>query len=210
MSLCNVCGRRSSTYVMIFLSVMAVFWIWTVPKGAAQTEEETSRAEQIEELLQEADAFFEKQEFIASYNLYRRALTLDSANQPARNKIYEIARVYQALEKIARQEENEEQAKLLYQHYRGIVRYLLSVLTEQLNLEFQTYGKLNLLKETGGNIKDDVMPVLQNLVNILKELKSIYEQFPREEAGTEKVVKRLNKAIEKYETKLAGDSVSDK
>lgn len=173
-------------------------------RSEAQSDTKTpSRSEQVEQFLQEAEAYFEKQEFIASYELYRRVLSLDSTNEPARGKIYEIARIYQTLEKIARQEQDEEQAKLLYQQHRSIVRYLLSVLTQQLDLEFQTYSKLNLLKETGGDIKNDVIPVLQNLLKILRELKNIYEHFPREGSGTEKVIERLNDAIKKYEKELA-------
>ncbi len=186
------------------LVVLTLLWPDGVQTARAQNEaKKPERTEQIEALLQQAEEAFKKKEFIGAYEVYRRVLSLDSTNQHAREKVYEIARVYQAMENIAREEKNEEQAQVLYQQYRGIVRYLLSVLTKQLNVEFHTYSQLNLSKEAGDDIIEQIVPVLHNLIDILTELKTVYEQFPREEAGTEPVIERLKNAILKYEQELA-------
>lgn len=63
----------------------------------------------------------------------------------------------------------------------------------------------SLMLKKGENVKKNIIPVLSDVIQILQNLKTIYEEFPQGEAGaeTEKVVARIGQTITKYEQELA-------
>jgi tetratricopeptide (TPR) repeat protein len=179
-----------------------------IPFGYAQSETETtsktaSPVEHVEELLNEADNYFQLQEFAAGYELYLRVLGLDPSNQYARNKIYEIITIYKTLMETAQKQGNSEQATLYYQKYRTIIRSFLQTLTNQLKRTIQSYGKLVETQKTGTDVKAEIIPALTNIIQILQDLKTIYEEYPQGDSGTEKIVERIKQTIKKYEQELS-------
>ena len=181
--------------------VVLIVTFWGVGANCGAQTDAASK-EQIAQLLEDADVHFQRQEFLAGYELYRRVLSLEPMHQFARKKIYEIAGIYKTLEEIALKERNEAQATLLHRQYRSIVRYLLKVLTSQLNRTLQIYSNYLAAEKQGNDVKEKMLPVLENLLTILQELKNVYEQFPREDSNAGQMVERLNEAILKYEKEL--------
>jgi len=176
----------------------------------AQSQAETPPAtaahpEEVEKLVKEADAYFQRQEFAASYDLYLRVLGLAPSHQPARDKIYAIINTYKTLEEAAQKTGNNDQARLYAQKYQNMIRDLLKMLTAQLKREIQRYGELIDAQKKGENVKKGIIPVLSNVIQILQNLKIIYEEFPQGDAGTEteKVVERIGQTIKKYAQELA-------
>ena len=99
----------------------------------------------------------------------------------------------------AQKEGDRDQAEQHYQKYRTIIRSLLQTLTYQLKRSIQKYGELVEAHETGIESRKEIIPVLGNIIQILRDLKTIYEEYPQGDSGTEKMVERINKTIEKYE-----------
>ena len=90
--------QRELSGIAFFL-VMSILLGYGIQSGHAQLESETasttvSPAEQVKDLLGEADNYFQLQEFAAGYELYLRVLGLDPSNQHARKRIYEIIYIY--------------------------------------------------------------------------------------------------------------------
>jgi len=200
--------QKKLKWIALFLIVGSILSDYGVYPGHAQVETETasttaSRTEQIEKLLQEADNYFQLQEFAASYELYLRVLGLEPSDQHARERIYEIINTYKSLMKTTQSEGDEDQAKLYYQKYRTIIRSLLQTLTSQLKRAIQQYGKLVEDQKTGIDVKEEIIPVLSNIIQILGDLKIIYAEFSQGDSGTEKMVERINQTIKKYEQELS-------
>ena len=187
---------------------MSILLGYGIQSGHAQSESETastsvSPAEQIKNLLGEADNYFQLQEFAAGYELYLRVLGLDPSNQHARKRIYEIINIYKTLLETAQKEEDSEQAKLYYQKYRTIIRSLLQTLTNQLKRTIQKYGELVETQKTGIDVNEEIIPILSNIIQILQDLKTIYEDYSQGDSGSEKMIERINKTIKKYEQELS-------
>lgn len=199
--------QRKLRWIAFFL-VMSILLGYGIQSGHAQLESETasttaSPAEQVKDLLGEADNYFQLQEFAAGYELYLRVLGLDPSNQHARKRIYEIINIYKTLLETAQKEEDSEQAKLYYQKYRTIIRSLLQTLTNQLKRTIQKYGELVETQKTGIDVNEEIIPILSNIIQILQDLKTIYEEYSQGDSGTEKMIERINKTIKKYEQELS-------
>ncbi len=184
----------------------SVFLLLCVPRNVAVQAAEThavpeamSPAEYVTQSLQEADENFERQDFWSAYELYQRVVEFDPSHRVARGKVYEIAKIYQALEEVARQEQNTKQAEIFHQQYRSIVRTLLGVLTAQLKRAISTYNKYKKEKDVSGeHIQENILNALDNILTILHEFRDIYEQCPRDEATMEQMVEKIDAAISKY------------
>jgi tetratricopeptide (TPR) repeat protein len=200
--------RQGKPRQIALLLIVSLLLGYSIQSGYAELESETttmtaSQIEQIEKLLEEADNYFQLQEFAAGYELYLRVLGLNPSNQHARERIYEIINIYKTLIDTAQQEEDSDQAKLHYQKYRTIIRSLLQTLTNQLKRTIQKYGELVEIQKTGIDVKEEIIPVLSNIIQILQDLKTIYEDYPQGDSGTEKMIERINKTIKKYEQELS-------
>lgn len=165
-----------------------------------------AEVEQIEQLLRQADLYVEQQELAAGYDLYLRVLGLEPTNQHAREHIFEIINTYKDQLGTAQEEENVEQVKLYYQRYRNSVRDFLQMLTIHLKRGIQEYGELVTAQKAGQDVTQEIVRALRTLIQILEDLKTIYQEFPQTEddtANTEKIVERLNQTIEKYKQELS-------
>jgi tetratricopeptide (TPR) repeat protein len=199
--------QRKSRWIAFFLVVGLLFG-YGIQSGHAQSENETvsataSPAEQVEKLLKEADNYFQLQEFAAGYELYLQVLGLDPSNQQARGRIYEIINIYKTLMDTAQKEGESDQVELYYQKYRTIIRSLLQTLTNQLKRTIQKYGELVKTQKTGIDVSEEIIPILSNIIQILQDLKTVYEDYPQGDSGTEKMVERINKTIKKYEQEFS-------
>lgn len=195
--------QRKPRWIAFWL-IVSLLLNYSIQSGYAQLESGTASTtaapgEQVEELLKEADNYFQLQEFTAGYELYLRVLGLAPSNQHARKRIYEIITIYKTLMDTAQDEGDRDQAELHYQKYRTIIRSLLQMLTNQLKRTIQKYGELVEAQKTGIDSREEIIPVLDNIIQILQDLKTIYEEYPQGDSGTEKMVARINTTIKKYE-----------
>ncbi len=92
-------------------------------------------------------------------------MSLDAANQRARDRIYEIARIYRDWEE---QERNTGRAGIYHNQYQLIVEEVLQGLDEQFT---QTYGKLVQAKGD----EDERGKIIQTLriIEVLREVKKM-------------------------------------
>ncbi len=159
-------------------------------------------SDEVAALLKEAQVSFEKQEFIASYELYRKILTIDPLHQTAREKVYEIVTIYQTLEETARNANDHERADMFQRQHRTIVKETLNLFTLQLEQQLTTYSDLKAKAKQGEEIREQIMPELERIITILQQLKYIYVEFPREPAKAEKMVERIEKTLATYQHEL--------
>ncbi|MBD3323128.1 hypothetical protein GF339_01005 [candidate division KSB3 bacterium] len=184
--------------VLLLMMLLSMVVEGKAEDGTAQPLED--RTQQIEQLAEEADAYFQQQEFLASYELYRSILLLDPTHELAQERIYEIADIYKTLAEMAKQDQNPEQSDILYHHYRDIVRDMLGLMTTRLKETLKIYNKLKLDATTEDQER---IVVLADIIDILRDLKTLYEDFPRENAETAQIVKKISATITKYEEELA-------
>lgn len=197
--------RRWFIWCLIWVSILSVS---DYGVGSAQTNPEATPTaapytQEVAQLLQQADAHFDHQELTASYDLYLRVLTSDPGNPHAREKIYAIITIYRTLSEAAQKEGDQNQMTLQSQKYRNAVRDWLQILTTQLKRNIQRYGELVAAEKTGKDVKEDVIPVLTMLLQTLQDLKTVYAEFSRGDAGAEKMSERIGESIKKYEQELA-------
>jgi hypothetical protein len=200
-------SQKKPIGILLFLIAVSVL-SGRILLSHAQSETETvsttaSPGESVEKLLKEADAYFERQEFAAGYDLYLRVLGLDPSNLHARERIYNIINTYKTLIDRAQKEGNNDQATLFSQKYRNSIRDLLQILTTQLKRRIQRYGELVEAQKNGEDVKENIIPALSHVIQILQDLKTIYEEFSQENAEAEKIVERLSQSINKYEQELS-------
>ena len=181
----------------LFGSLLAVCLFCGV--GNESHAQSSPESEKLAQYLEEAQASFENQEFSASFELYQRVLMLDTANRTAREKITEISGIYKTLEELARKDNDLEKAELLHQQQREITRYLLKTLTSQLESSIQSYHAYKTNEKEGQDIKDSILPVLENIINVLTELKELYKDVSGEKERTKQMVARIAKTLETYE-----------
>lgn len=190
--------RRVQTFLLGGLLLICLVW-------GAESEcdaQSAPESEKVAQFLQEAQTSFDEQEFSAGLELYQRVLVLDPANQTAREKISEIVDIYKNLEEIARKEEELEKAELLHQQQRDITRYLLKILTSQLEASIQSYRAYKTAEKDGQEIKELISPVLENIINVLTELKNLYQGVSGDKERTKQIVERIAKTLEHYEKEL--------
>jgi hypothetical protein len=197
--------RQWFVWYLIWISIMSVSGSGV---GYAQTNPEmaptvAAYTQEVAQWLQQADAHFDQQELTASYDLYLRVLTSDPGNQHAREKIYAIITTYKTLSETAQQEGKQNQMTLQSEKYRNAVRDLLQIRTIQLKRGLQQYGGLVAAEKNGKDVKEDVIPVLNMLLQILQDLKTVYAEFSRGDAGAEKMSERIGESMKRYEQELA-------
>lgn len=198
--------QRSS---FLWLGLLLLLIISSSPStGHAQTESETSSttsdsSEEIEQLLQTADTHFEKKEFTAAYDFYLRVLGSDPGNQHARENVYAIIKTYKTLMEAAQQAGDADQAALPQQKYRNFVRDFLKILTTQLKKKIQQYSELIAAEKTGEDVKEEIVPVLNHIIQILEDLKTVYKDFSQGDSGTAKMSERIEQTLRKYKLELS-------
>jgi hypothetical protein len=205
--------RTQNWKTMVYAFFIGTLFIFGIPGSAVQGQmteaaETTSDSEmsEIDRLLQQADIYVQQQEFAAGYDLYLRVLGIEPTNLHAREKIFEVINTYKTQLDTAQKQEDVEQVKLYYQRYRNSVRDFLQMLTTQLKRGIQKYGELVAAEKAGQNVTQEIVPSLQTVIQILEDLKIIYQEFPQAEedaANTQKIVERLNQTIQKYEQELS-------
>ena len=196
-------SEKHTTQWRILLSIgMACFLLWGGAFGRLALCAETE-AEQVAQWLEKAQASFERQEFIASYEACRKALAIDPLHQAAREKVYEIATIYKVSEEAARKEQDDAQANMLQRQHRMIVRDMLNMFTLQLEQRLGTYSEYNTRAKQGENMQEKIEPALRGIITVLQQLKFIYEEFPRDSSKTDRMVERINKTLATYEQELA-------
>jgi len=185
------------------LSVWGYFWLLlSLFVGVASVAGDAT-SDEILALLQEAQASFEQQEFIASYESYRKILAIDPMHQAAREKIYEIVTIYKTLEETARSANDNERADMFQRQHRAIIKEMLNMFTLQLEKQLVTYTDLKAKAKQGEAIQDQIMPELERIIITLQQLKYIYVEFPREPAKAEKMIERIDKTLTNYQNELA-------
>lgn len=160
---------------------------------------------QVTTLLQEAEIYAQQEEFTAAYDLYLRVLGMEVGNTTAREAIFAILTTHKAQIADATDQEQPEQTTLLYQQYRNEVRDFLQLLTLQLKRTIQRYGELVALQKAGEDVKLQIVPILTSMIQILNDVKTVYQDFPQTDdttGETQKVVERLNETIKKYKEEL--------
>lgn len=198
---------------IVIIGIIAGFcsFLLLAPSWEAQEQQEAAatpmaaESVQVASLLQEAEAYVTQGEITAAYDLYLRVLGVEVGNPTAREAIFAILTTHKTQLAEAGEQENTEQTTLLYQQYRNEVRDFLQLLTLQLKRAIQTYGDLVAAQKAGENIKIRILPVLTTMIQILHDVKTIYEDFPQTKdttGETQKVVERLNDTIKKYKEEL--------
>ncbi len=186
-------------------SLMAWGGVWLLLNifsgGAGVSADATS--DEIASLLNEAQANFESQEFIASYESYRKVLTLDPLHQAARDKVYEIVAIYKTLEETARTAEDEARADMFQRQQRTIIKETLNMFTLQLEQQLTTYTGLKARLKQGEAVQEQIVPELEHIITILQQLKYMYVEFPRDPSKADKMVERINKTLITYQNELA-------
>ncbi len=186
-------------------SLMAWGGVWLLlnifSRGAGVSADSTS--DEIASLLKEAQANFESREFIASYESYRKVLTLDPLHQAARDKVYEIVTIYKTLEETARAAEDEARADMFQRQQRTIIKETLNMFTLQLEQQLTTHTELKAKIKQGDAAQEQIVPELERIITILQQLKYIYTEFPREPSKADKMVERINKTLTTYQNELA-------
>lgn len=191
--------------VVVVISVYGAFSVSYAQPEPGESVEENISSDPVQELLQQADAYLEQQELAAAYDLYLRVLGVDPANQHAREKIFEIISTYKAQLEEAQQQDETEYTKLTYQKYRNSVRDFLQILTTQLKRWIREYGELVAVQKTGEDVTLDIVPALNTIIQILEDLKVIYQDFPQTEedaVNSQKMVDRINQTINTYKQEL--------
>jgi len=191
--------------------VMCIFWglaVILLLSASAWAENETpvgQTKEQVAAWIAEADAYVAQGELMAGYDLYLRALGIESGNAHARTKIFEILHEYKATLSAVREQKDEQRIQLYAQCYRIGVRDLLQLLTTRLKSEIERYGELVTALKSGEDVLHDIPPVLTTVIQILLDLTTIYAEFPQNEeevASAQKIVERLKHTVAKYEQEL--------
>ena len=186
-------------------SLMALGGIWLLMNiflcGSSASAEATT--DEIADLLKDAQTSFEKQEFIASYETYRKVLVIDPMHQAAREKIYEIVTIYKTLEETARAASDEERADMFQRQHRAIIKEMLNIFTLQLEKQLAIYTDLKAKAKQGDDVQEQLMAELEHIIIILQQLKYMYIEFPREPAKAEKMVERIDKTLAAYQNELA-------
>ncbi|GAK50960.1 hypothetical protein U14_02202 [Candidatus Moduliflexus flocculans] len=170
-------------------------------RGSNASAEAT--ADEIATLLKDAQTSFEKQEFIASYEAYRKVLAIDPMHQAAREKIYEIVTIYKTLEETARAANDEERADMFQRQHRTIIKEMLNIFTLQLEKQLTIYTDLKAKAKQGDDVQKQITTELEYIITTLQQLKYMYVEFPREPAKAEKMVERIDKTLTAYQNELA-------
>lgn len=87
------------------------------------------------DLLKEADAYFDQQQFTTprgknAFDAYKQVLQSDPGNAHAREKIYEMMKIYQAWGKYADRQKDHDRAKRFYRRYLSIANYARDTLED--------------------------------------------------------------------------------
>lgn len=175
----------------------------------SEAQSDAKKSSQIAQFLQEADKYFELQDFQPSYQFYRNVLALDPLHHYARERIYEIAKIYQTLEDVAIQQQNQEEADIFRQEYRTIIRYLLTLLTNQLQHFLDRYAEYTRIEDSDEETREHILTVLENILIILREIQMIYEQFPQNDTTSAQMVERIKGAIDKYQQEYTRYNISE-
>jgi hypothetical protein len=176
-------------------------------RSEAQTSSESTSttSEQIDLWLQEADAYVQREEFTAGYDIYLRILGLDPVNTHARTKIFELLHNDQTQLATAREQQAVQEVQVISQRYRNNIRDLLQVLTAQLKQSIERYAELGSAEKAGEDVQQEISLVLTTIIQILRDLTTLYEDYPQSEAeaaNTQKIVERLKLTITKYQQEL--------
>lgn len=196
----NTCRRKTGwKSLMAWGAVWLLLNMFSGMRGACADP----ASDEVAALLKEAQASFEKQEFITSYELYRKILTIDPLHQAARERVYEIVTIYQTLEETARSANDSERADMFQRQHRTIIKETLNLFTLQLEQQLAAYSDLKAKAKQGEEIREQIVPELEGIITILQQLKYIYVEFPREPAKAEKMVERIEKTLTTYQHELA-------
>jgi len=107
----------------------------------------TPRPSEIEQLLKQADTYFEKRWFLTpegtnAFDVYQEVLEIDPANRHAREKLHEMLRTYKAWGDSNYTKTNYPKAKTFYQRSLKIAQYMVEDLGDQsITREFQEVQK---------------------------------------------------------------------
>ncbi len=186
----------------MLLRILALLYLLLVQAAfcSAQTSSDVARMDQ---LLQDAQSSFDKQEFSASFDLYQRVLALDPDNQIARKNIFEMAAIYKHLEEVARKYGEREKAQIFQQRQKDITRYLLKMFTLQLEISIKNYRTHKAVNETGEDMEEQIVLVLEKIIKALNDLKGLYKkEMTGDEERAKHMIERIDKSLQVYEREL--------
>lgn len=195
----TMAGTLLVRMLLLIFFLLSAFLFAALSPNLSQAQSETESSSQIDQFLQEADRNFEQKNFRISYQFYRNVLALDPLHQYARERLYDIAKIYQTLENVALEQQNQEQATLFYQEYRTIIRYVLSLLTNQLQHFLEQYAEYTRLDAPDEETREKIVEALKNILLILPDIQAIYEQFPQDDANSAQMIDRIKQTIDKYQ-----------
>ncbi len=101
-----------------------------------ENEAQSSDSLLTDNLLKEGDVCFDQQQFTFpkennAYDIYKKVLKINPENRHAREKIYEMAKIYQSWGRNADKRKNYKAAKRFYQRYLSIAGYVLEKFGDQ-------------------------------------------------------------------------------
>lgn len=125
---------KTSGILPLFLAVNIIFAYKTVHTQSSKPT--SSQIAQIDQLIEKADAYFQRQYFVLlegenAFDLYKQVLMIDPANHQAQKKIREMAETSKTLANRAYKNQHYIEADLFYKQYVIIAEYIANIMKDK-------------------------------------------------------------------------------